>query len=365
MGFWQTGYFEFHEPVGLDYVPHTYEPVQHPCTECGQLFESIEDLRQHRFAHHPLQRPKLWLNNREIGSAPIKITSRLAPINIRTEGCKKATINGKNIKIDDISLIISQFSASDCDIILTNDSQIEVKFRLEFRIASEDDLAGVEDAFKVMIQNRTLNITEIDRFITKSQQYDTATNYYNGICEYLYGVLIKEQHPSSNLPFDKYEDKYNNSASELYNYDRPLARVIRGVIGFHFNHFDEVKIFCSAYRIGRAAEQYTSKNYLDTFSASYRNLDEYITDYATERIVRYSILPANKFVEHIDDAESFLKSNIVEYDKIKIHIILAKIYAKYNYNIELNRHLKVLRRVPHMEKFYKSICLVNESAHGK
>ena len=296
MGFWQTGYFEFREPVGLDDVPLVYEPVQYPCPECGQFFESFEDLRQHRFAHHPLRRPKLWLNNREAGSDPIKITSQLEPTDVRIEDCKKATINGKSIKNDDIPFAISRLSKSDCDLILFGDSKIKIKFRLEFQIASNDDIAGIESAFSDMMKSRTLNKTEIDRFISNSQKYCTAINYYNGICEYLYGVLIKEQHKSSNLSFNKYKDKYNSAANDLCSYNRPLAKIIRGVIGFHFNHFDEVHRLCNEFRIGRVAEQYTSINYLDINSATYTSLDECITDYSTEKIVRLSTLPANKFI---------------------------------------------------------------------
>ena len=77
MGFWHTGYMDFHEPVGLGdgYPPPT--PV-YACQMCSEEFPNPDDLRAHRFESHPLSRPVLLVRGVEVGSTPIHISRALA-----------------------------------------------------------------------------------------------------------------------------------------------------------------------------------------------------------------------------------------------------------------------------------------------
>ena len=48
MGFWHTGYIEFHEEVGLkgyEFRPNTRE---YPCASCAKVFATAEELQTHR-----------------------------------------------------------------------------------------------------------------------------------------------------------------------------------------------------------------------------------------------------------------------------------------------------------------------------
>ena len=60
-----------------------------------------------------------------------------------------------------------------------------------------------------------------------------------GICDYLYGVLAKERSHDASLSHEKYANKFNEAVEQLAAYDRPLARIIRSLVEFHFNHFEE------------------------------------------------------------------------------------------------------------------------------
>ena len=133
MGFWHTGYFEFHEPVGLDFIPSEPSKILHCCSECGEYFESSDDLRLHRFERHPLRRPQLWLNNREVGSTPIKMTAKLNEANIRLEGCNEAILNGKNIAISELPSILSSFSSNTCVLILIGKGGVKSKFKITYK----------------------------------------------------------------------------------------------------------------------------------------------------------------------------------------------------------------------------------------
>ena len=65
MGFWHTGYIEFHEPSGLD-VGYRPSKVWYPCRHCTSKFDTIEDLRRHRFEAHPLARPMLFVQGQRV-----------------------------------------------------------------------------------------------------------------------------------------------------------------------------------------------------------------------------------------------------------------------------------------------------------
>src|SRR5689334_9460164 len=97
MGFWHTGYQEFHELTGLEtWAP---APPTYHCAHCEAPFDCAEDVRIHRFASHPLRRPSLFVRGRELGTRPLRITQPLAAGDIRIDGCEQASLNGTEISV--------------------------------------------------------------------------------------------------------------------------------------------------------------------------------------------------------------------------------------------------------------------------
>jgi hypothetical protein len=93
MGFWHTGYMEFHEPVGLDgsYPPDT---TIYRCHICDKTFNKSQELQAHRFEAHPFERPLLFIRGLEVGSTPIRITRTLKPQEVVASRFDRARING-------------------------------------------------------------------------------------------------------------------------------------------------------------------------------------------------------------------------------------------------------------------------------
>ena len=57
MGFWHTGYAEFHEPSGLEgYIYSPPPPVRYVCEHCTASFAELEELRRHAGRYHHLPR---------------------------------------------------------------------------------------------------------------------------------------------------------------------------------------------------------------------------------------------------------------------------------------------------------------------
>lgn len=51
MGFWQIGYYEFHEPVGFEGILVPLKPVKNPCQTCQSEFDSLDELK-HSIVDH-------------------------------------------------------------------------------------------------------------------------------------------------------------------------------------------------------------------------------------------------------------------------------------------------------------------------
>lgn len=61
MGFWHTGYMEFHEDAFFSAVfASAKAPYRHsviPCPDCGLTFATLQDFELHRFNGHLFVRP--------------------------------------------------------------------------------------------------------------------------------------------------------------------------------------------------------------------------------------------------------------------------------------------------------------------
>ena len=146
MGFWHTGYSEFHEVEGLGtFVPNLLPP-QLPCAHCAEVFTSLDDLRKHRFEYHPLRRPILFLQGRELGAHTVRIIRDLIDGDVHTDHCDRAVLNGKGIDLSSLPILLGKISSDVCRLTLSG-AGISSEFTLEFRIASEKDLCGIEEQF--------------------------------------------------------------------------------------------------------------------------------------------------------------------------------------------------------------------------
>lgn len=356
MGFWHTGYMEFHEPVGLDGYVFEPLPPRFSCTQCEETFSSIEALRTHRFERHPLLRPLLLLRGRELGSHPVRITSQLKRDDILMERCDRAVLNGMDVPPQSLPDELARVSSGICRLQLGS-GEVTSDFTLDFRIASEEDLRGLEREFERIVVGRRLDTRAIEDFIAATSGFESALGYCDGICAYLYGVLAKERAPDSSLPHEGYVGKYSKAAEELADYNRPLARTIGSLIEFHFNHFGEAVRLAGDARIGAAAARYLdwmrgrrpAEPKGSTALGAMSQLEVLVTDWETEQIARWAIRPLRELSRHVEDMEAFLGRDIAEYDRVKMHVLLAEIYSIQGEAQRSLNHAKTLRNLSAFE----------------
>lgn len=253
MGFWHTGYAEFHEPSGLEeYVYSPSPPVRFLCEQCSASFSQLEGLRRHRFEQHPLRQPALWIRGRAAGALPQLLMTPLQPADVVVEDATRCLLNGSPVSLVALGERLAAMNQEFVQLQLENVGAT-TRCVLDFRIADEAHLAGVEAAFLRVARDHVLSIEALSRFIHDCREFSSAMPYCDGICHYLYGVMAKERAPDSGLKQGQYVERYMRASDELSGFDRPLARSVRALVAFHFNQFDDAKLLAPEGALRHAA----------------------------------------------------------------------------------------------------------------
>ena len=253
MGFWHTGYAEFHEGSGLeDFVYSPPPPVRYVCEHCNASFEEMQGLRQHRFEQHPIRQPALWLRGRAVGALPQLLMTRLHAKEVVFEDATQCLLNGKPMPLEGLGAQLAAMSKEFVELRLENAGAATL-YILDFRVADEAQLAGVEAAFLRLVREHVLSIEALGRFIHDCREFPSAMPYCDGICHYLYGVMAKERSPDTGLKQGQYVERYMRASDELSGFDRPLARSVRALVAFHFNQFEDAEMLAPEGSLRHAA----------------------------------------------------------------------------------------------------------------
>lgn len=334
MGFWHTGYAEFHEPTGLGdgnaYVP---SPVRYVCEQCPQVFGVLEELRRHRFEQHPLRQPALFLRGRPMGALPVQLMTPLQVKDVIVEDTKRCTVNGYTIAPDKLGAYLAPMLHEYVEVALSNDCAT-THCILDFRIAEEAHLEGVERAFSRMAHEHVLNLDAVSRFTKDCRAFGSATAYYDGICHYLYGVMAKERAPDSGLKPDQYAERYLRASEALAGFDRPLARCIRALVAFHFNHFLDAEQLASEGALRHTASAFAGLleglpwRFDETYSSSNGSVvEDLLTDQDTLQIVDDASRGLLHLKAHADDLLASMRRMSSGYDRLKRQLLAGEAFA--------------------------------------
>lgn len=349
MGFWHTGYIEFHEPVGLD-RGYDQSPTIYRCQHCNATFTSAESFRVHRFEEHPYHRPILFLSGVEAGTTPIRITRSIEACNVRVSRCDQAWINNTAVAPRALGRTLARITNDTVTVRLANEG-VAAEFMIRFEIASEADLDGVDRCFFEVARLGKLDRRSVEDFIATTRAFPTAIGYCDGICEYFYGVLAKERSLESSLSYESYREKFTRAADALKDFERPLAKTIGALIAFHFNHFRENFNLAETSRVGIASRRFERWMKGDPYSAiqigAHRDtLEKLLTDLETERLIAWSVAAPESIQRHLQDMESMVRQDIPEFDRTKLWILLAESHTYCNHIVDARRYARELRNNP-------------------
>ena len=329
MGFWHTGYMEFHQSTGLEeYVYSPPPPVRFVCEHCSAHFAELEQLRRHRFESHPLRQPVLMLRGRAVGSLPVTVLSALRPDDVVVDDATRCAVNGRPVPPDALGASLALMSREFVQVELANVGAAS-HFVLDFRIADDAHLAGVEAAFLRMARDRALSIDAVSRFIQDCRAFDSAMPYCDGLCHYLYGVMAKEKSPDSGLRQGQYAERFVRASDELAGFDRSLARSVRALVAFHFNQFDEAELLAPEGALRHAAGAFAGLlqglpwHYEAAFSAAPGSaVEDLLTDQDTLQVLGDASHGLVELKGRAEELQEHLRRASAGYDRLK-RVLLA------------------------------------------
>lgn len=359
MGFWHTGYMEFHEPTGeregshAIYVP----PPQFPCEQCGVVFRSLDDLNVHRFEGHVSHRARLFLRGRECGRSRTSIIAATEPTDWAFDNAIGIRIN--DVDVDDCEARMLLCAARGVVKVRLWGGHDDQDFEFAFEIADEADLDAVDAALSELILERRLSIAAIQSFLQRCQRLRTSASYSDGLANYFYGVLARERSPESSLwqgsqGMATYRSRFDDAVSRLGSLDRAAAEAVCGLVGFHYNHFDIAMRKTRSPRVARASSRLASiiagagpgdpRDLLGGLEDT--SIDRALSDAETERVLNLCAIPLDGSAhESIDEIEKAI-ALADPLDQLKLHLIAGEHYLAGGQAREALRHADEVRHTP-------------------
>lgn len=352
MGFWHTGYIEFHELTGLgEHSAERPQPVRYACEHCALDFAELEMLRRHRFEVHPLRQPVLLLRGRPVGELPVILMTPMQAVDVLVEGAMRCRLNGAVVEPASVGAQLATMRREYVELELANDGLVLHRI-LDFRVAEEAHLTGVEEAFARMAQDRALDIDAVSRFSKECRSFASAMQYCDGICHFLYGVMAKERSPDSGLRPDQYSERYLRAIDMLASFERPLARSVRALVAFHFNHFHDAERLASAGTLKQAAGAFAALLQgmpwrfdgtvsIETSSA----VEDLLTDQDTLQILGDTSRGLLHLKAHAEDLLFQVKRMGTGYDRLKRQLLAGEALAACNDDASRTQARKLAREL--------------------
>lgn len=336
MGFWHTGYMEFHEATGDGPDAHIEpRPITFSCTKCQVEFSTPRDLRVHSFEGHTVQRPVLVFKGRECGKSRLTITAKTSEKDWAIRNADSIQINGVATSIPRAVEVLASQRSGVLDVCLVGSDTVHSS-QFEFVFAEEGDLEGVDAALARFMDGGELSVRSIDDFIMRSQSYWTAKRYQSGLADYLYGVLAREGVSESGVrSYSRdggggYEGKYDQAVGILGAFDRPPAEAICGIVAFHYNQFQRAMTKTKSQRVAEVSLRFQALlrgqpwRSPGLLQVTHSSLDSALSDSVIEQVLAWSAIPldgtaANSVAELVSQIDTQLPR-----DAFKLHLVAAE-----------------------------------------
>jgi hypothetical protein len=329
MGFWHTGYEEFHEPVGLDDVVFTPSPPKRfYCEQCTKHFGDLDSLRRHRFESHPLRQPTLMVRGQSVGQLPLKVMMPLQSKDVEVEDALVCRFNGLSIDPAELGKRLASLRREFVEVELGNSGAM-TRCALDFCVADVSDLKGVEAAFLRMARNRSLSIDAIAGFNQDCKSFMSAGMYAHGVSQYLYGVMAKERAPDSGIPIDLYTEKFLQANDVLSGFDRQLSNSIRALVAFHFNHFGDAQVLAPEGALRHTAAVFKGLLlgdpwHFEQMQITLGPVENLLTDQDTLYLLKVASLGQTQLKEHAQEIVSRYNRFPGGYDHLKRSLLATE-----------------------------------------
>jgi hypothetical protein len=340
-----------------------FNPIIYSCPICKQFFNSPDSLFNHRLEAHPSKRPSLIIGGIETSSHPSRhvIVKSIMVREIQFLEVEGASQNDNPIPLDKLKVLLAEKKQGAFDFYLVNKT-VKTHYSLIFEIPENADLVKIEDFFFEIIAQDTFNTERINLFAGMAGKLKSGIRYTAGLCDYLYGVLAKDQSGNTHLKHQDHVTKFNSALETLKHFDRPLSNTIVCIINlnmnvfeFNYNKFGSQKIMSSLLRFHQIVND---EKPISKFNENKTpNSDKRIPlDLATEKIINWSILDIERLMKWQNELEHLLKSTEwTERDKYKIRILLINFFLELGENSKAQLIIKDYKNVAGFSKLLARI----------
>lgn len=220
------------------------------CPFCSSDFSMQKMLHDHVYMEHRVERPVMLLGGREPSArAVLRVPVCESEIAVANATTTRISIDGGEPKRYPPGVVpkkLADTRQGEMNLVLVNDSQVNAepvstRYAISFRIADAQELKRVEEAFAEILVSSPITRDAISGFLADPRTQGPAKEYASGLGYYCLGVLIKERPTSEHLttPLSRYRELYGSALQVLADFDRPLARLITGIVRFAMNDFSE------------------------------------------------------------------------------------------------------------------------------
>lgn len=303
-------------------------PAVYRCSVCDATFSDTDRLFEHRFSEHPYKRPALILDGHELTSPREIVVRPLVADQIALAHTDYCVFNDHTIRPEDLADLLSKQREGLHTVVLEK-LGIETYYEIDFEIAKSSELLAVDRLFLSIVGAETLTLDRINLFIEMADRYTSARRYVDGLCQYLYGVLAKDQRGGTHLPQSDYKTKFNLALNSLQLFERPLADVVVGVVNFSQNAFNDGDRLGASPKLQKAMRVFFGflngvgfKTSLPWSGAGMCNVP---VDQATDQIVQWAIESDDELLRYKRQMESIISgAEWVSYDRFKVSMLLAE-----------------------------------------
>ena len=327
-------------------------PVTFMCDKCGEIFADPEARRQHVFDQHPFKRPQLLIGSRMVKERDEVVASPFPPADWVIQQAERVVIDQQEVTSRQACRRLSEITSGFHEVTLTS-NDYSVTYHIEFDIPTEAQLATVERAFNTLIVNQPLESNRIAQFITVAKQEDGAKYYLEGVSDFLYGVLAKDQRDGTSLERDDYSAKYHAAREALRFLDRPLANLIKSLVNFNDNAFSEAEAQAPGGQIAHACQVLNGLRdgkhcpAPDTRIASDHNLP---VDTLTAEIMRFCSLRLAEEQEQLPQLVHLASKRLTtDHDRVKIQALAMNTCWEAGDHEQASSWAKKLRHSPLFE----------------
>ncbi|MBZ9539996.1 MULTISPECIES: hypothetical protein [Modicisalibacter] len=299
-------------------------PVTFQCDKCGEVFADREARRQHVFDQHPFKRPQLLVGSRMVKERGEVVASPFPPADWVVQQAERIEIDHQEVASRQACRQLSKITSGFHEVTLTS-ADYSVNYHIEFDIPKEAQLATVERAFNNLIVNQPLESDRIAQFITVAKEEDGARYYLEGVSDFLYGVLAKDQRGGTSLNRDDYTTKFHAAREALRFLNRPLANLIKALVNFNHNAFSEAEILAPGGQVAIACRMLNGLRCgkhcppPKIRAASGHNLP---VDTLTAEIMRFCSLPLTEQWERLPQLAHLVSKRLTtDHDRVKIQAL--------------------------------------------